>query len=142
MEDGLVKRDEEGHHGMLDGGGIDRDPKMKTRQQEAKTVILLMGVPELRSWYSRSVFFFSSRRRHTRLQGDWSSDVCSSDLAPSRSTGRSWTASSCRPNASPHSSRTGSRLSVSTATSSHRRFRSYRWTIGLEIGRASCRERV
>src|SRR5256885_2953734 len=24
-------------------------------------------------------FFFSSRRRHTRLQGDWSSDVCSSD---------------------------------------------------------------
>src|SRR5256885_12143678 len=27
-----------------------------------------------------SWFFFSSRRRHTRLQGDWSSDVCSSDL--------------------------------------------------------------
>src|SRR5688500_19471480 len=25
-------------------------------------------------------FFFSSRRRHTRLQGDWSSDVCSSAL--------------------------------------------------------------
>src|SRR5574341_506515 len=25
-------------------------------------------------------FFFSSRRRHTRLVGDWSSDVCSSDL--------------------------------------------------------------
>src|ERR1039457_7483323 len=24
--------------------------------------------------------FFSSRRRHTRIQGDWSSDVCSSDL--------------------------------------------------------------
>src|SRR5256885_12891833 len=28
----------------------------------------------------RLFFFFSSRRRHTRLQGDWSSDVCSSDL--------------------------------------------------------------
>src|SRR2546426_9771564 len=28
----------------------------------------------------RNIFFFSSRRRHTRLQGDWSSDVCSSDL--------------------------------------------------------------
>src|SRR2546426_7815432 len=28
-------------------------------------------------------FFFSSRRRHTRLQGDWSSDVCSSDLCAS-----------------------------------------------------------
>src|SRR5205807_5781824 len=39
-------------------------------------------------WWAGSVdetelvgmFFFSSRRRHTRLQGDWSSDVCSSDL--------------------------------------------------------------
>src|SRR5437879_9613446 len=27
-------------------------------------------------------FFFSSRRRHTRYIGDWSSDVCSSDLEP------------------------------------------------------------
>src|SRR5690348_1164037 len=26
-------------------------------------------------------FFFSSRRRHTRWTGDWSSDVCSSDLS-------------------------------------------------------------
>src|SRR5256885_9978735 len=32
--------------------------------------------------YSSYFFFFSSRRRHTRLQGDWSSDVCSSDLEP------------------------------------------------------------
>src|SRR2546430_7641820 len=30
------------------------------------------------------IFFFSSRRRHTRFDCDWSSDVCSSDLA------RSW----------------------------------------------------
>ena len=29
------------------------------------------------------LFFFSSRRRHTRLRRDWSSDVCSSDLGPS-----------------------------------------------------------
>src|SRR6266487_1963741 len=28
----------------------------------------------------RLCFFFSSRRRHTRWTGDWSSDVCSSDL--------------------------------------------------------------
>src|SRR2546430_13282519 len=28
----------------------------------------------------RCVFFFSSRRRHTRFDCDWSSDVCSSDL--------------------------------------------------------------
>src|SRR5688500_19491575 len=31
-------------------------------------------------------FFFSSRRRHTRLQGDWSSDVCSSDLIGANET--------------------------------------------------------
>src|SRR2546426_8282397 len=33
-------------------------------------------------------FFFSSRRRHTRLQGDWSSDVCSSDLEALEFPGR------------------------------------------------------
>src|SRR5256885_6191953 len=36
------------------------------------------GLPRSRS--AVAVVFFSSRRRHTRLQGDWSSDVCSSDL--------------------------------------------------------------
>src|SRR2546430_8596219 len=30
----------------------------------------------MRCWF----FFFSSRRRHTRFDCDWSSDVCSSDL--------------------------------------------------------------
>src|SRR2546426_5208106 len=34
-----------------------------------------------RYFFSAVFFFFSSRRRHTRLQGDWSSDVCSSDLS-------------------------------------------------------------
>src|SRR6266496_5638828 len=35
-------------------------------------------------------FFFSSRRRHTRSLRDWSSDVCSSDLADLRTeSGRS-----------------------------------------------------
>src|SRR5438445_8298619 len=33
-------------------------------------------------------FFFSSRRRHTRYWRDWSSDVCSSDLAVHRLLGR------------------------------------------------------
>src|SRR5205807_10036030 len=57
-------------------------------------------------------FFFSSRRRHTRLQGDWSSDVCSSDLARScashplaRLPGRGWRAPACGPaipHATPH----------------------------------------
>src|SRR5690625_2372032 len=31
-----------------------------------------------------SLFFFSSRRRHTRWPRDWSSDVCSSDLDPTK----------------------------------------------------------
>src|SRR2546422_4263595 len=35
------------------------------------------------NWFS-IVFFFSSRRRHTRCSRDWSSDVCSSDLAAGR----------------------------------------------------------
>src|SRR5258706_10390888 len=38
----------------------------------------------LRYWsvtgFQSCAFFFSSRRRHTRLVSDWSSDVCSSDL--------------------------------------------------------------
>src|SRR5256885_17094751 len=57
-------------------------------------------------------FFFSSRRRHTRLQGDWSSDVCSSDLlrikkpgraqrrpeqAPRMSAPASWRLRGCKP---------------------------------------------
>src|SRR3989449_7962752 len=38
---------------------------------------------EARAWINDSnavVFFFSSRRRHTRCSRDWNSDVCSSDL--------------------------------------------------------------
>src|SRR6266850_7218581 len=45
----------------------------------------------LRRGLWRVLFFFSSRRRHTRLQGDWSSDVCSSDLlAPSVLAAEVW----------------------------------------------------
>src|SRR5205807_3939419 len=41
---------------------------------------------------------FSSRRRHTRLQGDWSSDVCSSDLgSPDHGPGPKHLVSSDRP---------------------------------------------
>src|SRR5256885_11290266 len=39
------------------------------------------GLPGKVAVQDSCFFFFSSRRRHTRLQGDWSSDVCSSDLA-------------------------------------------------------------
>src|SRR5688572_31737516 len=37
------------------------------------------------------IFFFSSRRRHTRFDCDWSSDVCSSDLR-----NRGWSAADAR----------------------------------------------
>src|SRR3989449_5906497 len=42
----------------------------------ARTLVLLL----MSSAFSL-FFFFSSRRRHTRCSRDWSSDVCSSDLA-------------------------------------------------------------
>src|SRR2546429_3341125 len=40
----------------------------------------LFAIVEEISYIVSSVFFFSSRRRHTRCSRDWSSDVCSSDL--------------------------------------------------------------
>src|SRR5207248_4999508 len=42
-------------------------------------------------------YFFSSRRRHTRSYGDWSSDVCSSDLISRPSRSRGWLAGPGRP---------------------------------------------
>src|SRR5699024_11815356 len=39
----------------------------------------IIQVVEYHIWL-RLLFFFSSRRRHTRSKRDWSSDVCSSDL--------------------------------------------------------------
>src|SRR5215210_5274787 len=53
-----------------------------------------LGLLECPVWRGLLDFFFSSRRRHTRYIGDWSSDVCSSDLLRklglrSRSRGRS-----------------------------------------------------
>src|SRR2546426_8595129 len=43
------------------------------------TVLLTLSVIVAGIATYNKLFFFSSRRRHTRLQGDWSSDVCSSD---------------------------------------------------------------
>src|SRR5260370_10973307 len=41
------------------------------------------------------MFFFSSRRRHTRFKCDWSSDVCSSDLFENGTGNRFETAGCC-----------------------------------------------
>src|ERR1022692_5018995 len=55
-------------------------------------------------------FFFSSRRRHTRLQGDWSSDVCSSDLcSPAYCAGPYAAAEGCQA----HTDRKSTRLNSS-----------------------------
>src|SRR5436189_1434938 len=69
-----------------------------------------------------ALFFFSSRRRHTRYIGDWSSDVCSSDLVTiTRGEGRP----------GDYVEAYGPPSVVMSAS----RFEG-------EIGRASCRERV
>src|SRR6266853_2332045 len=59
-------------------------------------------------------FFFSSRRRHTRFDCDWSSDVCSSDLA----------------------------FVATASTIGFPHVLPSRTMQTVEIGRASCRERV
>src|SRR5690625_6586698 len=76
------------------------------------------------------LFFFSSRRRHTRWPRDWSSDVCSSDLLCTRG----WPA---QPRAATRECRdsSGSPRSRESTTRASRR-------ASHEIGRASCRERV
>src|SRR5258706_11249285 len=87
-------------------------------------------------------FFFSSRRRHTRLVSDWSSDVCSSDLInieknisllPYNTFGIQVKASFfCRIGSVPQ-------LQELIASSIYKK--EPRLILG-EIGRASCRERV
>src|SRR2546427_9950199 len=47
---------------------------------------MCLYVITLDSFFSFVFFFFSSRRRHTRFDCDWSSDVCSSDLVGPRVT--------------------------------------------------------
>src|SRR5256885_12242927 len=75
-------------------------------------------------------FFFSSRRRHTRLQGDWSSDVCSSDLSLWRPTG-------ClrRPWSSPCAELAAGRVKVQVPASRPRPLRQRVPRQGLDIQR-------
>src|SRR5256885_13081031 len=73
-----IPRDD-AHHAIADGRCVQRKkPRPKTtgiRGELNSRICILV------------IVFFSSRRRHTTFQGDWSSDVCSSDLA-SRRRGR------------------------------------------------------
>src|SRR5438477_6035759 len=91
------------------------------------------------------VFFFSSRRRHTRLTCDWSSDVCSSDL-PGRlaAWAVAWIAASLGlrlfglPDAVRGLRHPGVLVPALAAMALAA------WPLGLlfQIGRASCRKRV
>src|SRR5256885_6633164 len=86
-------------------------------------------------------FFFSSRRRHTRLQGDWSSDVCSSDLirfSRGPQEGRSGARLNRMQPPDPHSN---TQANDQTWTKTHHRTEDPGGA-AAEIGRASCRERV
>src|SRR5256885_6363401 len=87
-------------------------------------------------------FFFSSRRRHTRLQGDWSSDVCSSDLLLAHANGVEADVLRADPEQ-------GGRFHYNPDGQSLNFIRGRGNLAGLiaglreqEIGRASCRERV
>src|SRR2546430_13439342 len=51
---------------------------------------MLVSVLAYGYWLSLFFFFFSSRRRHTRFDCDWSSDVCSSDLTADRERALGW----------------------------------------------------
>src|SRR5207248_6624010 len=94
--------------------------------------------------------FFASRRRHTRSYGDWSSDVCSSDLLP-QST---WAERQMRAHANAVENLVifaplvlvAHALSISTGATVFA-CALYFWArlahyIIYKIGRASCRERV
>src|SRR5256885_7172965 len=64
-------------------GSMPISSRIWVSQRMAMGVIVKLAISNLEYRISDvrfQCFFFSSRRRHTRLQGDWSSDVCSSDL--------------------------------------------------------------
>src|SRR5205814_4312637 len=82
---------------------------------------------------SSIVFFFSSRRRHTRCLSDWSSDVCSSDLASRRFARFTQATSKINPTMP---ARTYKGRENRARKSLAKPLRTG------EIGRASCRERV
>src|SRR5256885_4097275 len=87
------------------------------------------------------VFFFSSRRRHTRLQGDWSSDVCSSDLHEFV-LGYSERRAAVRDTAAPASDARAGRDAHRRGSDGDAQGQAQLRHGAAEIGRASCRERV
>src|SRR5689334_23950286 len=89
-------------------------------------------------------FFFSSRRRHTRWNCDWSSDVCSSDLDPAdlTITPRDTTFVYGQPITGLHFNYVFNSGVIMNATDRTTVSGNVSSSHGTEIGRASCRERV
>src|SRR5690606_39585179 len=87
------------------------------------------------------VFFFSSRRRHTRFSRDWSSDVCSSDLHSGRERRPDLQSAGLQDDKAP---RRGARGLGLLSERCHLGDPAALATLGggVKIGRASCRERV
>src|SRR5688500_19525241 len=88
------------------------------------------------------MFFFSSRRRHTRLQGDWSSDVCSSDLVRLLRRVLSATSNVLRKVKVGSGAAASHRVMAGTDAETYGKYADelLRFAATLEIGRASCRE--
>src|SRR5690606_40388232 len=87
------------------------------------------------------MFFFSSRRRHTRFSRDWSSDVCSSDLQrPARGPAGREDAQADRRRRAAGRRLSGLYLWRNRAGASPNVLENMREK-ALEIGRAACRER-
>src|SRR5688572_31196397 len=84
-------------------------------------------------------FFFSSRRRHTRFDCDWSSDVCSSDLEEIERRGRLADAIVM---AHPSLTDIDESASIDAALFGTGRPVIMAPATAGKIGRASCRERV
>src|SRR5439155_19014537 len=61
--------------------GVEVELPLLVQQCHGRRGDRLGHAPDAELRLRRDVFFFSSRRRHTRWPRDWSSDVCSSDLA-------------------------------------------------------------
>src|SRR5437764_6991849 len=87
------------------------------------------------------VFFFSSRRRHTRYIGDWSSDVCSSDLSMEIPSSQAGVVKELRVKVGDKVSE-GSVLLTIEAAEGAQAVSPPSPGEGRKIGRASCRERV
>src|SRR5205807_6573628 len=94
------------------------------------------SLPVNTRFYDALMFFVTSRTRHTTLQGDWTSDVCSSDLL---SKARAQPGRASEPSKGPL--RKTIRRQDATHRTTRRQDEHFR-RMRPQIGRASCRERV